>query len=657
MDKLDLYGDALAFILPSLPFIAFAGLMALFLRQPPGEPENRDWRDAFLRAAVIWTALAFVFTELLSLFSALNAPSLALCWGSAALALLLFLLRSGWRPAMRPATDFRTLLKRLSQGQRALGFWIAFSLALTATIAIVAPPNNYDSMTYHMSRVAHWWANHTVAFYPTNIQRQLYSNPLAEYAILQFFVLGGGSDRLANLVQWFSFAGCAVAVSLLVRRFGGDRTSQWTAAFLVLVTPICILESTATQNDLVCAFLAVTALYFLYREESLPAGLSLGMAILVKATAGLAVFPFLVAQFFRRPIQMRGLLRTAARLALTGGIALAIVMPHTLRNLCTFHNPLGERTQVRWVQSQTYALGPFAANTLRNLGSEIGTPIHSVNRAEDTAIRTAAKAFGLNLDDPRNTFFGKQFAVGAMEGDEDTSANPLPLCLFIVATIYLLSSRRYRNSAVTRFAILVWAGFLLFAWRLCWQPWITRLHIPFLVLSSVPVAIFLGEMYRRSRVAAGAVVALAALLSLQPLLHNWSRPCLIVSPRPASVFTIPRAEQFFTRRPDLSACYKNTIRSLEASSCGAVGIKTGEDDWEYPLWALARANGTPIYFEHIDVENQTRSATAGFPGGVCATVGLHDADLRAPLLRPMWIEVHHQGSSGVELQDRFECRP
>ena len=102
--------------------------------------------------------------------------------------------------------------------------FLAAAIALTtAVIALVAPPNNWDSMTYHMSRVEHWRVNNSVAHYPTNIEWQLYLNPWAEFAILQFQTLGFGSDRLANLVQWFAFVGSMVGVSLLVRILGGAR--------------------------------------------------------------------------------------------------------------------------------------------------------------------------------------------------------------------------------------------------------------------------------------------------------------------------------------------------------------------------------------------------------------------------------------------------
>lgn len=39
---------------------------------------------------------------------------------------------------------------------------IAVLVGVSFVVAVIAPPNNYDSMTYHMSRVAHWAHNRGV---------------------------------------------------------------------------------------------------------------------------------------------------------------------------------------------------------------------------------------------------------------------------------------------------------------------------------------------------------------------------------------------------------------------------------------------------------------------------------------------------------------
>jgi len=89
---------------------------------------------------------------------------------------------------------------------------------------------------FHMSRVVHWIQNKSVAHYPTHILRQLHQNPWSEFGILQFQILSS-SDRLANLVQWFSMVGAVLGVSLIAKRLGADLRGEVFAAVTVATVP------------------------------------------------------------------------------------------------------------------------------------------------------------------------------------------------------------------------------------------------------------------------------------------------------------------------------------------------------------------------------------------------------------------------------------
>ena len=176
----------------------------------------------------------------------------------------------------------------------------ALILMATFVIAIVSPPNNTDAMVYHLSRVAHWAQNQSVAFFPTSTLRELYLNPFAEYAVLQTYLLAG-TDRLVNLVQWFSYLNIAILVSLIAEELGAGKKGQFFATIFSITLPQALLQSTTTQNDLVFSSLALMSVYFLicFIQENnpiwiIPAGIATSLAVLSKSTAFIVLTPFLV---------------------------------------------------------------------------------------------------------------------------------------------------------------------------------------------------------------------------------------------------------------------------------------------------------------------------------------------------------------------------
>jgi hypothetical protein len=225
-----------------------------------------DWRARALAAALAWGALLAGLTELLSLAGRLERGWLLAAWllallgvGAAALgrrrargwlarAALPLLGLSGAAPAglLTPFPSGRDARgdrphplaprrRSMVDGLLLLGPGLILGLALA--VALLAQPNNWDSMTYHLARVAQWASRGSVGAYPTSIPRQLYNPPWAEYAVLHLYLLWGG-DHLANLVQWASLLGCLAGASLLASQLGADRRGQMVTAALVATLPM-----------------------------------------------------------------------------------------------------------------------------------------------------------------------------------------------------------------------------------------------------------------------------------------------------------------------------------------------------------------------------------------------------------------------------------
>src|ERR1700722_14149755 len=183
-----------------------------------------DWREAAFAASIVWGSLVVVLTEGLSPFQALAFAPLIVAWGLISCISVGICLRL-W-PHISLSKEQFVRVSRKEMGVPAL-LVIGMSIILLATlvVALSAPPNTWDSMTYHMARVANWVDHRSVRHYPTAIPRQLYLGPWAEFAIAQMQILSGG-DRFANCVQYLSMLGSVAGVSLLAKKLGASFHGQ-----------------------------------------------------------------------------------------------------------------------------------------------------------------------------------------------------------------------------------------------------------------------------------------------------------------------------------------------------------------------------------------------------------------------------------------------
>ncbi|MBP8116507.1 MAG: glycosyltransferase family 39 protein [Nitrospira sp.] len=482
--------ESASFLLMSLPIIAFVCLWCVttFL-------DKEDWRLGLLKAAVLWGSFTLLTTELLSIFLAIRPATLALAWILVIVSSLYVMrhhiaglredpLLVAVRPFALPAGDRWWTLPLIP---------VAVIVIATGVIALVAPPNNWDSMTYHMSRVEHWRANGSVIHYPTNVVWQIYLNPWAEFAILQFQTLGFGSDRLANLVQWFSFVGVLVGVSLLVRLLGGALFAQSLAALVVASTPMVVLQSTSTQNDVVCGFFVVATVYFAFErvttsskrhEWYLP--LSLGLAFATKGTAYLILLPFV--GYVMISVMKQESIRSGLRL--TGMVVLASLLlniGHWARNFGLWHHPLGDPQWLRQYQNESFGVPETLSNVVRNVALHLGTPSSKVNAFTEGIVQKIHEVLGIGINEPSLTFALRDNIVPEawFLTHEDYAGNGVLLVLSCMAVGFAILAQAGRG--IRPFALLLCASSLLFCIFLKWAPFNSRLHTPLFFLAAVLV--------------------------------------------------------------------------------------------------------------------------------------------------------------------------
>jgi hypothetical protein len=126
-----------------------------------------------LRETCVWTVSAAavylaVVTDLLGVLHALSGLQLLVSWTIGVVGIMCWLrywtrfLQTSWSRLWWRFWGNSRLEQLMALGVLALGL-------VTLVTALLAPPNNWDSMTYHMARVAHWKQNRSVDFYPTNI--------------------------------------------------------------------------------------------------------------------------------------------------------------------------------------------------------------------------------------------------------------------------------------------------------------------------------------------------------------------------------------------------------------------------------------------------------------------------------------------------------
>ncbi len=595
-------------LLPVLTFLATFLVLTGYTGSRKGIPSG--WRHSFLLTTVTLGGYMVIYSEILSLFHGLALPWIATFWGIALVTALWF----GWRQGLLKKGGELLWLQFRSFRFFDVSMVLLLSAIILAlfVVAIKSPPNNTDSLLYHMSRVMHWAQDQSLSHYPTAYNAQLINPIFAELSILNLRSLWG-NDQVVGLVQWFCMIGSLIAVSAVARMLGASRRGQWAAVAFAASVPMGILQATSTQNDYVVAFFLISAIYFvvlaskreLFIDESMILGVAMGLGILTKGTAYPIFLPVVIwfafirlRKFKLRPTIIQSMLITIVVLTLNVG--------YWTRNILTFGGPFGPKGWISGNAAASFSPEVFISSLTGNVLMNFATPSDSINAS---IIRWY-----------KNTFFRLDPNAGKFEliwdwNHEDLAGSPLQALLVpFTLTLLVIFRKRVGESTFKWYLCVALGTFLVLVFVLKSVTFGIRYQLPFWI-AFAPLFGLTLTLIKKDKLA--GLLTLGLLLTTLPyVIFNRTRP-LIAMRNIQEPYTIPcfsdslgcTSGSILYESPK-TVLFANWIQYREpysaatelvlASGCQSMSLRLDSHDIEYVFWWLLNAPQGGIRIESID---------------------------------------------------------
>jgi hypothetical protein len=557
-------------------------------------------KTAYLLAVFLcsWAQIVLI-SELASLAHQLNLPFYLI------LQILVFIgtgylwKRNGSRNLFGPFSGSKisaNQIKVLARQHPVLSTWLFFTSAVyafQAVLILTVPQNNYDSMTYHLSRVAYWLQHQNLAAWLTPNPRQTTFPINAELGIL-WTVLFSGNDHWSGLVQWVCVLAIAIAIFGISRLLGASRPQAAFSSLLFASLPGILLQSTTTQNDLVVTAFFIGCLYYLFlgqKERSrLPlvfSALGIGLSIGTKSTVFFILPVFAICLFVDFMLaRFRNFHFYLSWVGLSLAAFLLFGIFGYIQNQLAYGNPLSDKV---WTQDIINA--PVSRTTLLTAN----TVFYGYQMIDYSGVPEPAATF---LVRQKSWLFNKiinHLPVPAKDAlpDQSLSAmlNTTPavhedttwfgfiaFLVLIPATIYqFVFGLRTRQGNIRWMLVALGAGFVLtFSALIYWSPYKGRYFI-------LPVAVVTPLVYflysnKKNRAIAWVIAVLSMLLAASIVMNNATKPLVGKN----AIWYQDR----LTLQTLTNASMKDVIQLVDAGvpQDAILATRLEQDDWDYPFF-------------------------------------------------------------------------
>lgn len=339
--------------------------------------QSRRPENSYLFWILIIISQVILSFEVLSLLKQINIPAFIIF--NIIIFAATFLI---WNYKNRPALDTDRIkklyknIKNALKNDRILFFLLIFFIfasTINLFLAIYAPVNVWDAMSYQVARVAFWIQNETLAHFETSSVRQVMFPPNSDLLLL-WIMLFIKRDFLLGMVQYLScFASILVIYSFLSYLKISTSRILWTI-FIFASLPAIIVHSSGTQNHIIPGFLILSSLYlFIYgvfeneKKSLFFSAIALGISIGTKSS----VFLFLPGIFIAYLLiaikkHGRNFYKTAIRYSLyLTAVFILLSSYFYVMNFLEFGHLLGVKSYIHEHTFMGKGIKSFAANLIR----------------------------------------------------------------------------------------------------------------------------------------------------------------------------------------------------------------------------------------------------------------------------------------------------
>lgn len=566
--------------------------------------------EAWCRAASIFVALAYFSLEILSIFGIVTRTALSAFWGAVFMVVVIF----SFLRMRKGKGSLKTLIARITGAIKHHKTGCAFAAALLV-LAVYTVPYNWDSMTYHLSRIANWTQNRSVAHYATHNIREIVSPVLAEFINLHVYILSGKRDVFFNLVQCVSALTNVWLIYEIALKLGCKRKYAGLAAFIFFTAPSAFGEALSTQVD---QFAAVWLLIFVYyylellkqelafsrrvMECCAMMAICMGFGYLAKPSVLIGMAIFLLVLFVICIVRKAKAAFIAGAAGFAGVIVAALVLPEMIRNLLSFGSislPIAGQRQLVGTWNPLYVF----VNVLKNFAFNLpNIYLYESDHWIAAVVYRIAGLLRVNIDDPAISEDGRAFFLHpAQTYDPDLAVNPVVLWGFFFCMLWEIIHFKRQGKGTGRFySGLVTMTFLLFCCAVRWEPFVSRYMVAYLALLCPMIAYETQDFteYFRGRILGAAPYVLLAGMCCVELIGLGVYHTGI-----ARAGQEDRFRGYFYARQSIYEDYRAVCEAVSDGGYTKIGLLLQQDSYEYPVWQALKGQVGEI--RHVLVENES----------------------------------------------------